>query len=137
MEQLFHDDIPRTSLSAGEVLAGMLLADERFTDTVRDLFPCVRPGSPQALPYVVYRRYGHEQTPVSLGRPADLLTVEVLCYASTYGQMVMMTELVRDILDGRTYDLDGLRMRSCNLADIEDSWADDAFEGRMVFELRI
>ena len=101
----------------------------------RNVFPVV--SFDAALPYIVYSRTQLEQMPHTGSRPADTTAIEVLCYTKQYTDGVDLAETVRAALDGVQAEVDGIRMRSCYLADSEEAWGDDAFVQRLIFNVKI
>lgn len=125
----------RTSLSAGEIIRGILVADAEVMARATRVFPVV--ADTAELPYIVYRRTQHEQTPVKGRQGADTVSIEVLCYTKGYTEGVELAEAVRAALDGVQGESDGLVMRSCYLSDSEEAWQDDAFVQQLVFNVKI
>lgn len=128
--------IPKTSLSAGELIRDMLLMSGSVTEKIGDkIFPVSTDRAD--LPYIIYRRTSLEPKP-NTGMPFnDEVTVEVVCFSSQYGEGVELAECVRDVLDQRGGYNDDLRMRGCTLVDSEESWENDAFIQQLVFSFRI
>lgn len=125
----------KTSLSAGEIIRAVLTEDSKVSSIVTKVFPVVTDNA--RLPYIVYRRSHMEQTPLKNTRGADTVGIEVLCYSENYTQGVELAEAVRDALDGKQAEIDGLVMRSCYLTDSEEAWQDDAFVQQLVFTIKI
>lgn len=101
----------------------------------RNVFPVV--SFDATLPYIVYSRIQLEPTPHTGSRPADMTAIEVLCCTEQYTDGVDLAETVRAALDGVQAEVDGMRLRSCYLADSEEAWADDAFIQRLIFNVKI
>ena len=125
----------KTCLSAGEIIHYILTHDDEVMRQARNVFPVV--SFDATLPYIVYSRIQLEQTPHTGTRPADMTAIEVLCYTEQYTDGVELAEAVRAALDGVQAEVDGIRMRSCYLADSEEAWADDAFVQRLIFNVKI
>ena len=125
----------KTCLSAGEIIHYILTRDDEVMQRARNVFPVV--SFDAALPYIVYSRIQLEQTPHTGYRPADTTAIEVVCYTEQYTDGVDLAETVRAALDGVQAEVDGIRMRSCYLADSEEAWADDAFAQRLIFNVKI
>ena len=70
----------KSSLSAGEIIRSILMADDEVAARIKKIFPVVSDSA--ELPYIVYRRAQLEQTPVKTGRGADTVGIEVLCYTT-------------------------------------------------------
>ena len=119
--------VGKTSLSAGEIIRGILISDAEVAARTNKVFPVVEDSA--ELPYIVYRRTQLEQDPVKGRRGADTVGIEVLCYTAHY--------TVRGALDGVQGETDGLVMRSCYLADSEEGWQDDAYVQQLVFNVKI
>lgn len=127
--------VSRTSLSAGEIIRSILMSDSEVSARVKKIFPVVEDSA--ELPYIVYRRTQLEQEPVKGRRGADTVGIEILCYTQHYTEGVELAEAVRDALDGKQGEVDGLVMRSCYLADSEEAWQDDAYVQQLVFNVKI
>lgn len=127
--------VNRTSLSAGEIIRSILMSDSEVSARVKKIFPVVEDSA--ELPYIVYRRTQLEQEPVKGRRGADTVGIEILCYTQHYTEGVELAEAVRDALDGKQGEVDGLVMRSCYLADSEEAWQDDTYLQQLVFNVKI
>lgn len=129
-----------TSLSAGVVVRDILANDAEVSRIAGGkVFPiAVYDPSTAGLPYVAYRRSGMEQAPSKAGYPgADAVRVEVCAYSAGYEEGLALAEAVRRALEAGARSAGGLTMRSCVLADSEESWEDDAFVQSMTFVIRI
>lgn len=124
----------KTSLSAGFILYGLLSADEAVTALTGRIYPVV--ADEAKLPYVVYGRSKLVQEPAK-GGGADMVQVDVLCYAATYEGSVELAEAVRAALDGKQGGEPGFWMRSCHLAGSAEYWSGDAFIQELNFNVRI
>lgn len=127
--------VSRTSLSAGEIIRAVLTEDPEVIARAKKVYPVVEDTA--ELPYIVYHRTSLEQTPVKSLYRADSVTIEVLCYTAGYTEGVELAEAVRDALDGKQAESNGLVMRSCYLTDSEEAWQDDAYVQALVFNVRI
>lgn len=127
--------VSKSSLSAGEIIRAILIADTEVSTRAKKVFPVVEDSA--ELPYIVYRRTQLEQDPVKGKRGADTVGIEVLCYTAGYTEGVELAEAVRDALDGKQGESDGLVMRSCYLSDSEEAWQDDAYVQQLVFNVKI
>lgn len=127
--------VSRTSLSAGEIIRGILIEDPEVMARAKKVFPVVEDSA--ELPYIVYRRTQFEQDPTKQCRGAEAVTIEVLCYAADYTEGVELAEAVRAALDYAKGESDGLVMRSCYLSDSEEAWQDDAYVQQMIFRIQI
>lgn len=125
----------KTSLSAGEIIRSMLVSDQEVSARAKKVYPVVEDSAD--LPYVVYRRAQMDQLPVKPARGADTVTIEILCYTKQYTEGVELAEAVRNALDGKQGEVNGLTMRSCYLSDSEESWQDDAYVQRLLFNIKI
>lgn len=125
----------KSSLSAGEIIRGILAADAAVMARARKIYPVIVDKA--ELPYIIYRRTSLQQDPVKGGRGADTVGIEVICYTAGYTEGVELAEAVRDALDGATGTSDGLVMRSCFLSDSEEAWQDDAYLQQLVFTVKI
>lgn len=127
--------VSRTSLSAGEIIRAVLTEDPEVIARAKKVYPVVEDTA--ELPYIVYHRTSLEQTSVKSLSRADSVTIEVLCYTAGYTEGVELAEAVRDALDGKQAESNGLVMRGCYLTDSEEAWQDDAYVQALVFNVRI
>lgn len=133
---------PITSLSAGLLIYDILSGSAAVAAVANKVYPVVSEAESQ-LPYICYRRAALEIRPVKDAQGADAVSVEVLCYASTYGASVRMAEVVRAELDGLQAEYvdedSGEKMiaRSIGLADASEGWADEAYFQSLTFTIRI
>ena len=125
----------KSSLSAGEIIRGILAADPAVTTRVNKIYPVIVDKA--ELPYITYRRASLQQDPVKGTRGADMVGIEVICYTARYTEGVELAEAVRDALDGATGKSEGLLMRSCFLSDSEEAWQDDAYLQQLIFTVKI
>ena len=125
----------KSSLSAGEIIRGILAADPAVTTRVNKIYPVIVDKA--ELPYITYRRASLQQDPVKGSRGADTVGIEVICYTAGYTEGVELAEAVRDALDGATGTSEGLLMRSCFLSDSEEAWQDDAYLQQLIFTVKI
>lgn len=126
----------KSSLSAGAIIHHLLTSDQTVRSLATMVFPVVTDSA--QLPYVAYRRGGFKQNSVKAGLPgADVVQIEVHCFAATYSESVELAEAVRAALDNKSAELDGLYMRSCFLNESEEYYADDAFVQNLTFEVKI
>lgn len=127
--------VSKSSLSAGEIIRAVLTSDSEVTARAKKVYPVVEDTA--ELPYIVYRRTQLEQGQVKGRRGNDNVTIEVLCYTKGYTEGVELAEAVRDALDNKTAESDGLVMRSCYLTDSEEAWQDDAYLQVLVFNVKM
>ena len=127
--------VSKSSLSAGEIIRAVLTSDPEVTARAKKVYPVVEDTA--ELPYVVYRRTQLEQGQVKGRRGNDNVTIEVLCCTKGYTEGVELAEAVRDALDNKTAESDGLVMRSCYLTDSEEAWQDDAYLQVLVFNVKM
>ncbi len=127
--------VNRSSLSAGEIIRAILVADSEVMARAKKVFPVVADSA--ELPYILYRRSQLEQIPTKAGRGADTVGIEILCYTYQYTEGVELAEAVRGALDGAQGESCGLVMRSCFLSDSEEAWQDDAYVQQLVFNVKI
>lgn len=123
-----------SSISIGKVIRGILASNGDLKKKTTKIFPVVT--STANLPYISYRLTGLQGIPTKTYSNADVVTVEVLCFADTYEHSVELAELVRNALDGAQGEYSGVRMRSCMLSGAEDAWENDAYIERLVFTIR-
>lgn len=126
----------KTSLSAGAVIRGILLSNKEVAKRTNKVFPIAIDKA--QLPYILYRRAALQHNPTKAGMPgADTVTMEVVCYTAQYAEGVELAEAVRAALDYAQSESEGVRMRSCILADSEEGYEDDAFVQQLVFQVKI
>ena len=124
----------KTSLSAGLVIRAMLNANKELAGKVTKIFPIsIREVE---LPYISYRRASLEQDITKSGG-ADTVNIEIICYARTYEESITIAELVREWIEFKTGDASGLLLRRCFLVDSTETWADDAYMQRLIFQVKI
>ena len=126
----------KTSLSAGAIIRGILIADADVSRIAKKVFPVVTDKA--ELPYVAYRRSRLEHNTTKAKNPgADTVQIDINCYAATYQESVELAEAVRAALDYSQGEKDGLVMRSCTLADGEEIYENDAFVQCLTFRVQI
>ncbi len=126
----------KTSLSAGEIIRDMLMKSEAVMQRTNKIFPIATDKA--VLPYILYRRAALEHEPTKAGQPgADTVRMEVVCYTAKYADGVELAEAVREALDYAQGEKDGLRVRSCVLADSEEGYEDDAFVQQLDFNVKL
>ena len=128
-------DVPKTSLSAGEIIRDMLLSNELVKERTNKIFPISTDKA--VLPYILYQRGALEHNPAKTAPGADTAVVNVYCYAATYAESVELSEAVRAALDYKQGEKDGLVMRSCMLVGAEEGYVDDAFVQHLEFNIKI
>lgn len=127
----------KTSLSAGEIIHSILSADQDVQSIVTAIYPVIEPVK-AVCPYIAYRRVGLEATPQKAGSPgSDTVRIEVSCYALDYEGSLDLAEAVRSALDFVTYEVPGLRMRSCYLSESAEDIQGDAFVQELTFTIKI
>ena len=124
----------RTSLSAGLIVYDMLTGSEEVMSRTNKVYPVVVDEA--KLPYIAYNRSKLEHSPSS-GGGADTVQIEVRCYTAQYAEGVDLAEAVRAALDYQKGEKDGLRMRSCTLADSSEGWEDDAYVQELTFSIKL
>lgn len=122
----------KSSLSAGEIIRAVL-AGSPVGVMATKIFPVMMDNA--VLPYVSYRRISLEHSPVKGRRGPDKVGIEVSCFAAGYPASLELAEAVRNALDGRQAEHEGLVMRSCVLTDSSEEWQDDAFIQTLIFEI--
>ncbi|MBD5163608.1 MAG: DUF3168 domain-containing protein [Bacteroidales bacterium] len=128
--------VNKTSLSAGAIIRAVLLEDEEVARRTTKIFPVV-PDQAE-LPYILYRRSALEVNPQKSGQPgADTVQMEVLCFTARYSEGVELAEAVRAALDYITATHNGQRLRSCYLAESEESFEADAYIQQLIFNIKI
>lgn len=127
--------VNKSSLSAGEIIRAVLVEDPEVAARTTKVYPVV--ADEAKLPYIVYRRTQLEQGATKGRRGADTVGIEVICYTEQYTPGVELAEAVRDALDGKQAEVDGLVMRSCYLSDSEEGWQDDAYVQQLVFTVKM
>lgn len=126
----------KTSLSAGEIIREILLSDAEVSKRTRRIFPIVIDEI--KLPYILYRRASLKHNPTKSGSPgADTILIEMFCFTANYAEGVELAEAVRNALDYKQGEKDGLRMRSCTLDGSEEGWENDSFVQQLDFLINI
>ena len=125
-----------SSLSAGKVIYSLLASDAELMATVTKIFPVVVDSA--SLPYITYRRVALNSQPQKAGMGADTARVEVNVFTEEYAEGVELAERVRaDLETYNSKEVAGSLLRGCYLEASEETWGDDAFVQRMVFNVRI
>lgn len=127
--------VNRTSLSAGSLIREILLKDAEVASRTNKIFPIAT--SEAKLPYILYRRSALNQDPVKKGQGPDTVDIEIICYTDKYKEGLELAEAVRAALDGRSYESDGMSMRSCLLTDSQEGYDSDAFAQQLLFTIKI
>lgn len=134
---------PMTSLSVGLLVKSLLSTDVSIAAKATKIYPVVAEQDAK-LPYICYRRADFDRNYAKgPGQGADAVSVEILCYASSYKESIELAELVRDCLDHKqaTYDDSAnnrsLVARSIDIVGAEEGWADDAYAQSLVFTIRV
>ena len=126
----------KTSISIGEAINDLLSSDKTLVSAVTKIFPVVTDKAD--LPYVAYRRVKTEQISVKGYRTGcETVTVQVNSYAASYEKSIAIAEMVRQILDGVQYDKNGIFIRSSVLSSSEETWENDAFVQKLIFEFKV
>ncbi len=131
-----------TSLSVGLLIKDLLSTDEGVMAVANKVFPVISEAGAK-LPYICYRRGANDDRGVKNLSGADTTTVEVLCYAATYEQSILMAEAVRKAADGVQYRYDdaesgqSLVARSIQMTDAEEGWQDDAYIQSLIFTVKV
>lgn len=126
-----------TSLSVGKVIRKILTEDGAVKEAkVTKVFPVVTDKA--ILPYIAYRRASVDANALKgiTVNNADTTAIEVVCFTEDYESGVALAEAVRNALDGRQAEVDGLRMRSCILTNSEEAYQDDAYLQKLVFTIK-
>ena len=134
-----------TILSAGALLRDVLSSDEELMRNCSKVYPIVsEEGS--VLPYIVYRRSSIGKRDVksypALGS-ANTGEFEVICFAETEAQSLVMAERVCELLDGQQYKYEDeetgetLVARSITLAQASEDWEADAYFQQLTFTIKI
>ncbi len=130
--------VSKTSLSAGEIIAEILLGDDEIMSRAQKVYPVVEDTA--TLPYIVYQRVQLDQTPVKQNTPHDdNVGIQILCFTEGYTEGVELAEAVRAALDGiRAISDDGsIQMRDCVLTDSSEGWQSGAYVQELIFKIRI
>ena len=128
--------VPKTSLSAGEIIRAVLLEDPEVAARTNKVFPVATDSA--ELPYILYRRTALSANPQKSGQPgADEIQLEIICFTERYGEGVELAEAVRAALDQVTAEHNDMRLRGCYLCDSEEAYQDDAFVQQLVFTAKI
>lgn len=127
--------VSKSSLSAGELIRAVLIENEEVATRASKVYPVVEDTA--ELPYIVYRRAKLEKGLVKNQRGNDTVAIEIQCYTKDYTDGVELAEAVRDALEGAQIEREGLVMRSCDLADSEEIWIDDAYVQCLIFNCKM
>ena len=103
-----------SSLSAGIIVRQLLTQSPEVQRITHRIFPIVIDDA--QLPYVVYRRAALETQPTKSLQSADTVTIEVACYAATYGESVDLAEAVRHALDCTCAPASSTMPKNCGTA---------------------
>ena len=134
----------RTILSAGCIIAGMLLEDENVAKLIGGKVVAQLTDEID-LPFVVYRRRRLVQDPTKarFGQPCDTAEISVMCLSETPDESLEIAEAVREALDMKTGEWTDpasgqtIRMRSCILTDANEDGGDDAYGNELIFTIKI
>lgn len=126
----------KTILSAGEIIHAILSEAPEVKAITSTILP-VYNESELTLPYIIYQRNSIEPKPVKTSPGAESAEIEVSCYTESYGQSVELAEAVKEALDGVSATTDTMTMRSCQLVDGGESWADGAYIQTLIFNIKI
>lgn len=128
--------VPKTSLSAGEIIRTLLLENAEVATRVNKIFPVYT--NEAILPYIAYRRAGFSSNPQKSGQPgADEIQMEILCYTQRYSDGVELAEAVRTTLDYATAPSGPHRLRACYLTGCEEAYQDDAYIQQLIFTIKL
>lgn len=128
--------VNKTSLSAGAIIRAVLLDDPEVVKRTKKIFPLIVDKA--ELPYITYRRVSLDANPQKSGQPgADTIQIEVNCYTARYREGVELAEAVRAALDMVRAEHEGMRLRSCYLADSLEDYQDDAFVQQLIFSAKM
>ena len=72
----------------------------------------------------------------SKGCSSDTATVEIICYANQYFEAVDMAELVRELLDGFSGDVDGTHISDIRLDNAIEGFNETAYFQQLTFNIR-
>lgn len=129
------NNAPKTALSAGEIVYGILSQDARVTAMATDVFP-VMSHAEAALPFVVYARTELTALPTSV-TDAHTVKMGIMCMAADYDTSVALAEAVTAALNHRKGCAPGLVMRSATLTGAIETFEADAYIQELEFTLRI
>jgi len=128
--------VPKTSLSAGAIIRAILMENAEVSARTNKIFPVATDSA--ELPYILYRRNSLSANPQKTGKQgSDEVEIEILCFTARYGEGVELAEAVRGALDFSGASHEGMVMRSCYLADSEETFENDAFVQQLLFKVRI
>lgn len=132
--------VNKSSLSAGEIIRAILLEDTEVSKRTKKIYPIVQVSTEAILPYIAYRRMALTANPQKAGQPgADTIQFEVVCYTAKYPEGVELAEAVRGALDHIESEHNGLRLRSCDLADSQEDYDTEggAYMQQLIFNIKI
>jgi len=134
-----------TILSAGALLVDVLANDAELSQNCNKVFPIVSEEGAE-LPYICYRRQNITPTVYKGGQGlsgANTANYEVVCFAETEAQSLVMAERVAELLDGKSYvytdDHTGATLvaRSIVLVNADELWQGDAYAQNLQFQIKI
>lgn len=121
---------------AGKVIKSILSSSDRINQRVKGgIYPIV--ASTEKLPCIVYKKTSATPASVKSGSPYDEFTFEVSAICKSYTEMVELSGLVMDALDGYSGEVEGLRVKRISITDAADLFDDDALIQSMTYKVRI
>jgi hypothetical protein len=101
------------------------------------IFPNVAPdkdnmGRPINYPMIVMRRTAMTPTP---GKGCDISStdVEIICYATSYDEVIDLAERVYNALNGFSGEAAGMMIGKINFASADEAFVDVAYAQQLVF----
>lgn len=129
------NNAPKTALSAGEVIYGILSKDARVMAIATDVFP-VMSHAEATLPFVVYARTELTALPTAVTE-AHTIKMGIMCMAADYDTSVALAEAVTAALNHRRHSTPGIVMRSSTLTGAIETFEADAYIQELEFTLKI
>lgn len=130
----------RTSISAGLVIYEAL-KDFGVTDHVTRIFPGVMDDEVK-LPFICYRRTATQITNVTRGAGSERATIEILCAAASYEEVIDLAELAREAIENKiitstSSETEGLTINCGGLVDSDDFVEGEAHFVSLIFNIGI
>lgn len=120
---------------------GQLTANSDVTDYVgEDIFPIIVPdkggnGEQIRFPHIVMNRLS--VSPIyTKGCVQDNAEVEVVCWHTSYIEIVDLAEKVRETLEFIKGTIDGVTVDTCRLQSIDEGFSEVAYFQRLVFTFK-
>ena len=126
----------RNPCEAGKVIKRILSNADSINERVKGgIYPIVAPT--EKMPCIVYKKASASPASTKDGRSYDEFTFEVSAACKTYTEMVDLSGLIMDALDGFSGEVEGLRVKRISLTDAADLFDSDAYVQSMTYKVKI